>query len=107
MDGESEAADGRSELVRMAARLIIEEALKGEASDALGRGYYARGARSGMTQTKRRAIGAPLILPPIVPPQVFCRRRRFRPPCVGPSPERRRRVLGRDTLTNAASAAPV
>lgn len=43
MDGESDAADGRSELVRLAARLIIEEALEGEAEDALGRGYYARG----------------------------------------------------------------
>jgi putative transposase len=47
MDGEGEAADGRSELVRLAARLIIEEALEGEASDALGRGYYARGAVPG------------------------------------------------------------
>jgi putative transposase len=43
MEGESDAADGRSELVRLAARLIIEEALEGEAEDALGRGYYARG----------------------------------------------------------------
>src|SRR5215510_14653237 len=47
MDGEVEAADGRSELVRLAARLIIEEALEGETEDALGRGYYARGAAPG------------------------------------------------------------
>jgi len=47
MDGGGEAADGRSELVRLAARLIIEEALEAEASDALGRGYYARGAAPG------------------------------------------------------------
>ena len=47
MEGRSEAADGRSELVRLAARLIIEEALEGEAADALGRGYYARGAQPG------------------------------------------------------------
>ena len=47
MDGEGEAADGRSELVRLAARLIIEEVLEGEAEDALGRGYYARGAAPG------------------------------------------------------------
>jgi len=47
MDGEGEAADGRSELVRLAARLIIEEALEGEAGDVLGRGYYARGAAPG------------------------------------------------------------
>jgi hypothetical protein len=38
--------DGRSELVRLAARLIIEEALEGEASDALGCDYYARGPHS-------------------------------------------------------------
>jgi putative transposase len=44
MEGRSEVEDGRSELVRLAARLIIEEALEGEARDALGRDYYARGA---------------------------------------------------------------
>ncbi len=47
MEGRSEVADGRSELVRLAARLIIEEALEGEAGDALGRDYYARGALPG------------------------------------------------------------
>jgi len=47
MAGRSEARDGRSELVRLAARLIIEEALEGEAGDALGRDYYARGAAPG------------------------------------------------------------
>ncbi|MBK5093734.1 MAG: IS256 family transposase [Actinobacteria bacterium] len=47
MDGEGEVTGGRSELVRLAARLIIEEALEGEAADALGRGYYARGAVPG------------------------------------------------------------
>jgi hypothetical protein len=35
--------EASSELVRLAARLVIEEALEGEAADALGRGYYARG----------------------------------------------------------------
>ena len=48
MEGRSEAADGRPEPVRLAARLIIEEALEGEARDALGRDYYARGASPGM-----------------------------------------------------------
>ena len=33
----------RSRLVRQAARLIVEEALEAEATDALGRGYYERG----------------------------------------------------------------
>jgi hypothetical protein len=44
MDGRNEVENGCSELVRLAARLIIEEALEGEARDALGREYYARGA---------------------------------------------------------------
>ena len=47
MEGRSAIEDGRSELVRLAARLIIEEALEGEAKDALGRDYYARGAAPG------------------------------------------------------------
>jgi putative transposase len=47
MDGRSEVEDGRSELVRLAVRLIIEEALEGEARDALGCEYYARGAKPG------------------------------------------------------------
>ena len=47
MEGGSEAEDGRSALVRLAARLIIEEALEGEARDAFGRDYYARGAAPG------------------------------------------------------------
>jgi len=37
MAGRSEAENGRSELVRLAAPLIIEEALEGETRDALGR----------------------------------------------------------------------
>ena len=36
--------NGRSELVRLAARLIIEEALEGEARDALGRDSKAGAA---------------------------------------------------------------
>jgi putative transposase len=47
MSGRSEVEDERSELVRLAARLIIEEALEGETRDAVGRDYYARGARPG------------------------------------------------------------
>jgi putative transposase len=40
----SNKGGGTSELVRLAARLIIEEALEGEARDALGRDYYVRRA---------------------------------------------------------------
>jgi putative transposase len=47
MEGHGEGSDVRSELVRLAARLIVEEGLEGEATDALGREYYVRGATSG------------------------------------------------------------
>ena len=47
MDGRSEEGDLRSELVRLAARLILEEGLEGEAADALGMEYYVRGAAPG------------------------------------------------------------
>jgi transposase-like protein len=38
MEGKSPVSEASSELVRLAARLVIEEALEGEAADALGRG---------------------------------------------------------------------
>ncbi|MCC7017450.1 MAG: IS256 family transposase [Rhodospirillales bacterium] len=47
IEGHGEGGDVRSELVRLAARLIVEEGLEGEAADALGRDYYARGATPG------------------------------------------------------------
>ena len=47
LDGRGEATDERSELVRLAARLIVEEGLEAEATDAVGRGYYEHGAASG------------------------------------------------------------
>ena len=43
MNGELGTAAGRSDLVRLALRLIIEEALEGEVADVLGRERYARG----------------------------------------------------------------
>jgi putative transposase len=43
MNGDLGTADGRSDLVRLALRLIVEEALEGEVSDALGRDRYERG----------------------------------------------------------------
>jgi hypothetical protein len=47
MDGQSEEGDLRSALVRLAARLIVEEGLEGESTDALGREYYARTSSTG------------------------------------------------------------
>ena len=42
IEGRLSSPDGRSELVKLAARLIIEEALEEESRDALGRDYYER-----------------------------------------------------------------
>jgi transposase-like protein len=43
MNGELGTAAGRSDLVHLALRLIVEEALEGEVADVLGRERYARG----------------------------------------------------------------
>src|SRR6516164_10009542 len=43
MNGELGTAAGLSDLVRLALRLIVEEALEGEVSDVLGRERYERG----------------------------------------------------------------
>jgi len=43
MEGHGEKTDLRSELVRLALRLIVEQGLD-EAADALGGEYYVRGA---------------------------------------------------------------
>ena len=43
MNGELGTAAGRGDLVRLALHLIVEEALEGELSDALGRERYERG----------------------------------------------------------------
>jgi len=46
ISGEGEGVD-KSELVRAAARLIVEEVLEEEVTDALGRDFYEHGAKSG------------------------------------------------------------
>ena len=43
IEGRLASPAGRSELVELATRLIVEEALEGEVRDALDRGYYERG----------------------------------------------------------------
>ena len=43
MSGDLGTAAGRGDLVRLALRLIVEEALEGEVSDVLGRERYERG----------------------------------------------------------------
>ncbi len=47
IEGRLSSPDGRSELVKLATRLILEEALEAETRDALGRDYYERGAEEG------------------------------------------------------------
>lgn len=47
IEGRLSSPGGRSDLVRLATRLILEEALEAEARDALGRDYYERGAEEG------------------------------------------------------------
>jgi putative transposase len=47
IEGRLSSPAGRSELVQLATRLLLEEALEAEARDALGRDYYERGAEEG------------------------------------------------------------
>lgn len=47
IEGRLSSPDGRAELVRLATRLIVEEALEGESRDALGREYYEHGTTPG------------------------------------------------------------
>jgi transposase-like protein len=45
--GQLPGGDAKSELVRLAARLIVEEVLEAEVGDALGRDYYENGPVEG------------------------------------------------------------
>jgi putative transposase len=47
IEGRLSSPDGRAELVRLASRLIIEEALEAESREAVGRAYYEHGAEPG------------------------------------------------------------
>jgi len=47
VEGRLSTPDGRAEMVKLASRLIIEEALEAEQRDALGRDYYEHGAALG------------------------------------------------------------
>ena len=38
--------DARAELIKLAVRKIVEEALEAEVSEAVGRGYYERSSRT-------------------------------------------------------------
>ena len=47
IEGRLSTASAKDELVKLATRLVVEEALEGEAGDAVGREYYEHGARPG------------------------------------------------------------
>jgi transposase-like protein len=47
VEGRLSTPAGRSELMKLATRLIIEEAFEGESRDAIGRDYYEHGAEPG------------------------------------------------------------
>ena len=47
IEGHLSTPDARSQLVLLATRLIVEEALEAESRDALGRGYYEHGGDPG------------------------------------------------------------
>jgi transposase-like protein len=47
IEGRLSTASAKDELVKLATRLIIEEGLEGEASDAVGRDYYEHAAQAG------------------------------------------------------------
>jgi transposase-like protein len=54
IEGHLSSSDGRAELVKLATRLIVEEALEAEASDAVGREYYAHGDGGGAYRNGNR-----------------------------------------------------
>ncbi|RWH46228.1 MAG: hypothetical protein EOQ80_17650 [Mesorhizobium sp.] len=52
IEGRLSTPAGRSELMKLATRLIVEEALEGESRDAVGRDYYEHGAEPGQGYRK-------------------------------------------------------
>ena len=59
IEGRLSTASAKDELVKLATRLIVEEAVEGEAGDALGRDYHEHGAQPGLAQPSNdRSRGA-------------------------------------------------
>jgi putative transposase len=53
IEGRLSTASAKDELVKLATRLIVEEALEGEAGDRIGRDYYEHGAQPGQRIPER------------------------------------------------------
>jgi hypothetical protein len=64
--------DARSELIKLAVRKIVEEALEAEVAEAVGRGYYESGAVPGAGY--RKATGADGCVLRRGPSSTACRR---------------------------------
>ena len=58
VDGRTETTEARSQLVRLAARLIVEEALEGEADGRAGPGLLRARRRAGAGLAQRLTAGA-------------------------------------------------
>lgn len=57
IEGRLSTASANDEVIKLAIRLIVEEALKGEAADVLGREYYEYGAPPGRGYCKGSRTG--------------------------------------------------
>ena len=57
IEGRLSTPDARADLVKLATRLIVEEALEAESRDALGREYYEHGAKPGQGYRNGRRLG--------------------------------------------------
>jgi hypothetical protein len=56
IEGRLSTASAKDELIKLASRLIVEEALEAEAGDALGRDYYEHGAQP-LSRARRGLTG--------------------------------------------------
>ena len=81
IEGRLSSSDGRSEPVKLAARLIIEEVLEEESRDALGRDYDARGGdpdrgcRNGVRESRLKTAEGII---PFAAPQIADSKEPFR-----------------------------
>ncbi len=57
-EGDAATAGGRGDLVKLATRLVLEEALEAESRDALGREYDAHDAELGRGPARRAGLAA-------------------------------------------------
>lgn len=66
IEGRLSGVDAGTELIRLATRLIIEEALEAEGRDALGREYYEFGAEKRSLSNRAPYATATAKTPPVM-----------------------------------------